>query len=174
MVSEDRQLRGRITGFCFYWIVGLLFVATWALGGAPVALAEEGAPAAAAADEEYLFTALNGERSEAGLPPLVRESRLDALARAKARDMAKNSYFDHVSPTLGTVFDMLRREGIDFKWAGENIARVSHVTTAHRAFMESPEHRANILSAGYTHVGLGVVHHRGKVYVAQIFMKPRA
>lgn len=170
--KRDReQRRGLAAGV--YWTIGLLLVVGWAVG-APLAHADAGAFLVDPDAETYLLAALNRERVASGRAPLARDSRLDALARTKARDMAERGYFDHVSPSLGTVFDMLRSQGIDFKWAGENIARVRDVETAHRAFMESAQHRANILSAGYTHVGLGVVRHRGKVYIAQIFMKPRA
>jgi uncharacterized protein YkwD len=88
--------------------------------------------------------------------------------------MAERGYFDHVSPVLGTVFDMLRREGVAYKWAGENIARATSLVAAHQALMESPDHRANILSAGYTQVGVGVYRSGGKWHIAQIFMRPRA
>lgn len=123
--------------------------------------------------ESSLFDLLNEARKEHGREPVAVSADLVALARKKARDMAVNQYFSHVSPTYGTVFDMLKREGIAYKWAGENIGRGASTYSIHRGFMESPEHRANLLSAGYTHVGIGVVRYRGKVYVAQLFMKPR-
>ena len=124
--------------------------------------------------EESLLRWMNEERAREGREPLARRAALDELARLKAWDMARHGYFDHVSERLGTVFDMLREAGIDFKWAGENIARSPSAGAAHEAFMESPGHRSNILSAGYTDVGIGVVRAGGKLYVCQIFMKPRA
>lgn len=123
--------------------------------------------------ETYLLEKLNEERKAAGRDPLLSDASLVALARKKARDMAANQYFSHISPTYGSVFDMLQAEGIRYKWAGENIGRGASVASIHRGFVDSPEHRANLLSAGYTHVGIGVVRYRGKVYVAQVFMKPR-
>jgi len=126
-------------------------------------------------DAEWsLYRKLNEERIREGREPLTRSAELDRLARQKAWDMVHHRYFDHVSPTLGTIFDMLHSSGIAYKWAGENIARVSSVEVAHEAFMESPDHRANILSAGYTEVGVGVVRAGGKLYVCQVFMMPRA
>lgn len=143
-----------------------------------VAAAYDGAALAAApgvdADaERYLFAQLNQARARHGRERVVRDPALDQVAREKATDMAVNGYFDHVSPTLGTVYDMLTARGMAYKWAGENIARVPSAQVAHEAFMESPDHRANILSAGYTHVGVGVVEARGRLYVAQVFMRPR-
>lgn len=124
--------------------------------------------------EEYLVERLNHERLERGRAPLAQQPELRVLARQKAEDMARNNYFDHISPTLGSVYEMLQNAGIPYKWAGENIARVDAVDVAHAAFMESADHRANILSAGYTQVGVGVVEYRGKIYVCQIFSRPRS
>ncbi len=132
------------------------------------AAADDGRPG-----EEYLLEQVNHERLAQGRAPLALNSELTLLAREKARDMAQNRYFDHVSPALGTVYEMLEGIGYSYKWAGENIARVSSVEVAHRALMESPGHRANILSAGYTEVGIGVYEHQGNVYVCQIFSRPR-
>lgn len=123
--------------------------------------------------ESYLFEKLNEERTSAGREPLASDPSLVALARRKARDMAVHQYFSHVSPVYGTVFDMLKAEGINYKWAGENIGRGASAASIHRGFVDSPEHRANLLSAGYTRVGVGAVRYRGKLYVAQVFMKPR-
>jgi len=123
--------------------------------------------------EAYLFGKINEERQKAGRAPLTRSAALDELARLKAWDMAQSGYFDHVSQRYGTIFDMLRERGIAYKWAGENIARAPHAGAAHEALMESPGHRANILSAGYAEAGIGVVRKGGKVYVCQIFMKSR-
>lgn len=125
------------------------------------------------ADEQYLVSQINAERAAAGKAPLIVDSRLVAVGRQKARDMAENGYFDHYSPMYGSPFDMMRAAGIGYRWAGENIARASTVQVAHRALMESPGHRANILSSAYTHVGVGVVRSGGKVLVAQEFTKPR-
>lgn len=120
-----------------------------------------------------LFSWINQARLEHGRDPLVRDERLDALALKKAWDMAENGYFDHVSPAYGTVFDMLQAAGISYKWAGENIARAGGAEQAHAALMQSPDHRANILSAGYTHVGVGAVRVGRRLYIAQVFARPR-
>lgn len=123
--------------------------------------------------ETRLLELMNEERARAGRKPLAMDPRLTELARAKAEEMASAGYFDHVSPTYGTVYDMLKRAGLDHKWAGENIALTPNVEIAHHALMASPGHRANILSGGYTHAGIGVVAYRGRVYVCQLFFTPR-
>ena len=125
------------------------------------------------ADENLSIAKVNAERTARGLPALKVNMELVRLARLKAKDMAENGYFDHISPTYGSPFEMLQAAGISYKFAGENIARVSSVTVAHNAFMDSPGHKANILSAGYSEIGVGVYKSGIKVYVSQLFIKPR-
>lgn len=159
----------RAHGLPTLMVAGLLVLAVQGcLANPSVELIDDPARAA----EMEFFRLMNEERERAGRQPLVLDHRLQALARAKAEDMAVSGYFDHVSPTYGTVYDMLDDQGIGYRWAGENIARARSVLTAHEALMDSPGHRANILSAGYTHAGIGVYRSQGRWYVAQIFLRP--
>lgn len=162
-------MRSRTLVICLMALLASLFSQAALARQAGVAL---GAPDTAA--EQEFLQLINEERRLAGREPLVYDADLHALARAKAEDMALQGYFDHVSPTYGTVFDMLAGEGIGYRWAGENIARAGSVESAHQALMQSPEHRANILSAGYTHVGIGVYRVGSRLHVAQVFLRPRA
>ena len=114
---------------------------------------------------------MNQERTEAGLKPLQVDMDLVRVAKTKSHDMAENNYFSHVSPNLGTVYNMLDREGIYYTRAGENIARAASVNRAHELFMNSSGHRANILHSGYTHIGVGIVKHGTSYRVTQVFIK---
>lgn len=100
---------------------------------------------------------VNQERIKAGLQPLTVDPKLTELARLKAQDMVKNNYFDHISPTYGSPFDMMRHAGITYRTAGENIAAASSVERAHTALMNSSGHRANILNPNFTRIGIGIV-----------------
>lgn len=175
-MQHPGNFRRRATSASIGSVLGLLLAVTLITGQALAA--RSGAPALEIKEESeaeaYLLQKINEERLAAGREALAVDPLLVHLAREKARDMAERGYFDHVSPVLGTVFDMLRREGVAYKWAGENIARATSLVAAHQALMESPDHRANILSAGYTHVGVGVYRSGGKWHIAQIFMRPRA
>ena len=73
---------------------------------------------------------------------------LSRVARAKSEDMRDNGYFSHESPTYGSPFDMMRKFGIRFRTAGENIA-AGYPTpeAAVKGWMNSSGHRANILSS---------------------------
>ena len=72
--------------------------------------------------------------------------------------MYDRGYFAHESPTYGTPFEMMKSFGITYRAAGENIARGYRTPEAVvEAWMNSEGHRANILSAKYTKIGIGYV-----------------
>ena len=114
---------------------------------------------------------VNQERAAAGLGSLSSDSQLAAVAQKKAEDMAKNGYFSHTSPTYGSAFDMLKAAGISYRTAGENIAKGQKTAeTVMNGWMNSSGHRANILSSGYTRIGVGyAVDGSGAPYWVQIF-----
>ena len=69
-----------------------------------------------------------------------------------------NRYFAHNSPTYGTPFQMMKAFGLSYRTAGENIARGYATPQAVvNGWMNSSGHRANILNAGYTQIGVGYV-----------------
>jgi uncharacterized YkwD family protein len=109
------------------------------------------------ADEKLILEQVNVERKKAGLAPLTIDYRLVQTARAKSQDMIDNGYFDHDSPNLGSPFDQMKRAGISYRSAGENIAGNSSAAGAMEAWMNSPGHRANILNPDLTHMGIGVI-----------------
>ncbi|WP_058485907.1 CAP domain-containing protein [Defluviitalea phaphyphila] len=124
------------------------------------------------AKEEIMLEYINNEREKEDLPPYVMDEDLLYIAKIKAKDMADNNYFSHVSPTYGSPFEMMKKFGISYSIAGENIAGNTSVKNAHDAFMNSPGHRANILSKNYNKIGIGIVpdERYGYIYV-QIFKK---
>ncbi|WP_245890102.1 CAP domain-containing protein [Rummeliibacillus pycnus] len=106
--------------------------------------------------EQEVVTLTNAERAKEGLAPLQIDTKLMSSARAKSEDMSKNHYFDHTSPTYGSPFDQMKSLGISYKSAGENIAQGQKTPQeVVQAWMQSPGHRANIMNASYTHIGVG-------------------
>lgn len=99
---------------------------------------------------------VNQERINAGLAPLKVDLKLVDLARLKSQDMIDNNYFDHYSPTYGSPFDMMKKAGVTYRTAGENLAGNQTVERAHRALMNSEGHRRNILNPNFTHIGIGI------------------
>jgi uncharacterized YkwD family protein len=111
-------------------------------------------PTTVSAYANQVITAVNQERAKAGLKPLKADSSLSNMALAKAKDMYNNHYFDHTSPTYGSPFDMMKSFGIQFTYAGENIAMGQKTPDAvMNAWMNSTGHRQNILSPNYTKIG---------------------
>lgn len=136
-------------------------------GGQPVRPPSDDPSASGAAgvltpDERLMLDLLNGERVRAGLGPLAVDPVLVRLARLKSEDMVANGYFGHISPNYGSPFAMMDRAGVTYRFAGENLAGAPSVDVAHRALMNSPGHRANILNPNFTHVGIGIA--RGGPY----------
>ena len=123
------------------------------------------------ADEKRAFDLLNGDRAKNGLKPLKFNTQLAALGGKYAQDMINRKFFAHNDPDGRSPFDRMKQAGISYSYAGENLAINSNVTTAEQAFMNSPGHRANILSPNDTDVGLGVRYDaKGSVYVVQEFI----
>jgi uncharacterized YkwD family protein len=109
------------------------------------------------AEEQQMWQLVNMERTSRGLNALQIHPGLVKLARMKSQDMITHNYFSHQSPTYGSPFDMMRREGISYRFAGENLAGAPTVERAHTALMNSPGHRANILNPNFTHIGIGII-----------------
>ncbi len=106
---------------------------------------------------DAFFEAANNIRKHAGLPPLKRDRRLDALAEAHSRDMVQSRFFAHQSPSSGSTHERMRRAGFPFPRYGENIGRARTPEEIHALWLRSPGHRANLLDPTFTHVGLGVI-----------------
>jgi hypothetical protein len=112
-------------------------------------------------------------RQTAGLPPLARNPRLDAVALAHAERMRDRGAIAH-DVGEGDAVTRLEEAGVSASLVGENVARARSVALAHRALYASPSHRLNLLRAEYTHVGVGVARSEtGVLYVCQVFARLR-
>ncbi|MCA1039985.1 CAP domain-containing protein [Bacillus infantis] len=108
--------------------------------------------------EQKVFELTNQERAKNGVPALKLDTELSKVAREKSNDMKTNGYFDHNSPTYGSPFDMMKKFGISYRTAGENIAMGQRSPEeVVKAWMNSEGHRKNILNASFTHIGVGHV-----------------
>ncbi|HSA48659.1 MAG TPA: CAP domain-containing protein [Yinghuangia sp.] len=116
----------------------------------------------------------NAERARHGLGPLTAEPRLTQAAQAHSADMAARDYFDHSSPDGRQPADRVRAAGYDYSRVAENIA-AGQTTPAEvvEGWMNSPGHRANILTPELTQIGIGLAH--GGTYTTywtQVFGTP--
>ena len=124
--------------------------------------------------ENEVVRLVNVERSKQGLQSLKINWQLARVARYKSQDMANKGYFSHTSPTYGSPFQMMESFGIKFSAAGENIAMGQRSPSEVMiAWMNSPGHRANILSPSYWEIGVGLAKDSsGRLYWTQEFIKP--
>src|ERR1035437_4848711 len=106
---------------------------------------------------QQLLILTNQERQDNNIGALTDNSELDLAAANKAADMFSKDYWAHNAPDGTTPWVFIKRAGYNYVYAGENLARgfnsASDVTTA---WMNSPEHRQNVLSSNYQNVGFAV------------------
>lgn len=107
--------------------------------------------------EQQMLQAVNKERQAQGLSPLVMDTNLRKLAREYATDMFQRGYFSHNNPEGFSPFDRMAIAGITYRTAGENLALAPNVDLAMQGLMNSPGHKANILSPNFGRVGIGVM-----------------
>jgi uncharacterized protein YkwD len=101
---------------------------------------------------------MNAHRISRGLPALVWDSRVAAVAQAHSRDMFRRHYFSHTWSDGGSTWDRLATRGITFSQAGENIAwGQSTGRDVLASWLHSPGHRANIERDSFTLHGVGKV-----------------
>jgi uncharacterized protein YkwD len=107
--------------------------------------------------EARMLSLLNAARAQARLGQLAPDPELRTVALAHTEDMSRGRFFGHVSPSTGSAEDRIRRAGIALSMAGENIAQADSAEGAHQSLMDSPGHRANMLSPRFTHVGIAAL-----------------
>lgn len=109
-----------------------------------------------AAVQQAVLDATNAARAEAGCPPLRLDPALNAAADGHSEDMAARVYFDHTSPEGGTPGDRVRAAGYPGRGVAENIA-VGQRSPEEvvQGWMNSPGHRANILTCSFQDLGVG-------------------
>jgi uncharacterized protein YkwD len=112
---------------------------------------------------ERLFGRLMNEaRENAGLPRLSLDPEASKVARKHSREMVERNLLHH-TPSSTLVRRVTRWEIL-----GENVGVGSTVDSLHRAFMDSPPHRANVLYTKFRHVGVGVTRSNDRMWVTVI------
>lgn len=109
-----------------------------------------------------IFCLVNGERADAGLPPLAQNSQLAQAAEGMCSRMVTDHFFAHETPDGKTVVDRVQPTGYIPKsgdWVvGENLAwgngSLSTPQAIVNGWMNSAGHKANILAPDYKDVGL--------------------
>ncbi|MDO8582901.1 MAG: CvpA family protein [bacterium] len=109
------------------------------------------------AAEQYMFKLVNKERRSRGLGELVFDDQLRDVGRSHCKDMFARGYFSHYTPEGLSPFDRMEEAGIIYQEAGENLALSPNTDIAMQGLMNSPGHKANILSPDFGRIGVGVI-----------------
>jgi Cysteine-rich secretory protein family len=147
---------GALKRFAATITVAMLAFTAFAIAAVP-------AQASSTSDESAFVRDINHERNIRGKSTLVVYGDLVSVARQHSQDMANKGTIWHASDTPYKVSG----------WTvyGENVGMGGSEPDLHQAFMNSPEHRDNILDGEFNEVGVGVVWKNGTLYVTEIFVK---
>ena len=135
--------------------------------------------------EQLIFRLINQERVAKGLNELTWSDDLADVGRAHAAEMRDKKYFAHESPTPGLENPLDRyvegtgrtprliAENIYRAWGTRSFLNENDLRVAHKALMDSPGHRANILLGSANSVGVGLVaNSSGDIWLCEMFSKP--
>jgi uncharacterized protein YkwD len=107
--------------------------------------------------EAEMLELVNQERAAHGLKPLRADPELTEVARRHSADMFARGFFSHYTPEGIDPFERMRDANVKFRAAGENLALAPTLQIAHTGLMNSPGHRANILSPHFGRLGVGIM-----------------
>lgn len=107
--------------------------------------------------EENMFDLINRERLNAGLPELAYDDKLRDIGRKHCDDMFANRYFSHYNLRELSPSDRMEEENTIYSKAGENLVLSPNAGLAMEGLMDSPIHKAYILSLYFGRVGIGII-----------------
>jgi uncharacterized protein YkwD len=118
------------------------------------------------ASEKKLGKKIDNARVKNDRARLAFDDDLSKAARVHSKRMAKRDTLYHndnqsIRTLLKGTWEVL----------GENVGNGKDVAQIHRAFMRSPEHRANVLRPGYRKVGVGVFRKAGRQWITVLFQQ---
>ena len=156
-----------------YSVTGVLGLTVLAGQCAPQQCAP--APAAAPSALQHVVDLTNAERARAGLPALGIDARLMAAAQGHSADQAGRDTMTHTGSDGSNAGTRITRQGFTWRSWAENVAMgYPDAPSVMAGWMDSPGHRANVLSANVTHIGVGLAHAAdGTPYWTQVFAAPR-
>lgn len=106
-----------------------------------------------------LLGASNDSRTQNHEQTLRLNGDLAKAAQAKADDMATHNYWSHTSPLGIQPWTFIQKSGYDYQGAGENLAYgFASGKDVVKGWMNSQEHRDNLLNISYKDVGFGIAH----------------
>jgi uncharacterized protein YkwD len=145
---------------------------------APATLPSTSRPAAvnASAMADEMIVRTNAARRAAGLTGLAKSVNLMSAAQIQADQMVQAGRMQHELPgqPYPTLKARLAAVQYDVRAAGENLGEGQRsAAEVLAAWMDSVQHRTNILSREYTEVGTGIaIARNGRLYFVQVFGRP--
>jgi hypothetical protein len=107
--------------------------------------------------ESNIIALTNQSRVQYGEAALAENPLLDQAAQNKANDMLAKGYFAHTTPSGQTPWSFFAAAGYNYLMAGENLAvNFTEAENVETAWMNSPDHRANILNNNFLQIGIGI------------------
>ena len=166
MANDDGTVSFRMVGTRpGTWIGALLVAALAALPGA----AAQTSVARLESIEKNIFRKVNQAREDRGLTPLEWNAKLGDAAAAHLSWMIARKNLSHRFPGEGTVTQRIAATGLRFNASAENVAFATDWEDIHSGLMQSPGHRANILSPKYDEIGIAVALGSNGYYAVQNF-----
>jgi len=127
----------------------------------------------ASRSEKELFAAVNQARRAQGLPLLRWNESLAEAARRHAVAMANHGSAEHQFGGEPSLSARVKQTGAHFSWLAENVAQGPTAQFIHRQFMNSPNHRANMLDRDMDSIGVGVAERHGQLFAVEDFSQAR-
>jgi len=120
-----------------------------------------------------LFAAANRERKSKGLAQFKWDEALATAAQAHALEMAKHNSVAHQFHGEETLPVRVKKAGARYSWLAENVDAGASAAAIHQQFMNSPNHRANLLDKDMDSIGIGAVQRAGQWFVTEDISKAR-
>ena len=124
--------------------------------------------------ENTVAAMINNVRVQNGLNAIAANGLLNEVASIRSQDLISRNYVSHYTPEGTNVFDVMRANGVSFSYAGENLAQSAPASVGTpegflNAWLNSPTHKANILRAQYTKIGVSMVEIDSRRVVTTVF-----
>src|SRR3954447_8693944 len=113
--------------------------------------------------QSLVLSEMNHDRTTNSLRALPTQGDAQAKAQAWAEKLAREN----------TLYHSNLPDGIHVRWCsiGENVGYGPTIPAIEDAYMQSPGHRANILSTKWNGAGVGTAKNGSRVFTVQVFIK---
>ncbi len=135
--------------------------------GLPTPLPTSPTPTVAGSDfAERMLSLTNQHRRQYGCPALTLNMRLATAAQRHSDDMARHDFVGHTGVDGSTSADRIQHTGYQYwQWAENLAAGYQTPESVIESWMQSAEHRDNILNCHLLEIGIGYTYRAGTTYM---------